>query len=146
MLYTKTIEILLVEDDLGDIRLTQEAFKEGTVPQNLEYVMDGDEAILYLTKQGDYAEAKRPNLILLDLNLPKKDGREVLQFIKSNDDLRKIPVIILSTSNAKTDIDGAYNLFANSYITKPVDFQDFITLIKDIENFWLTTASIPETA
>lgn len=144
MQHTKTIEILLVEDDLGDIRLTQEAFKEGRMPHNIEYVTDGMEAILYLTKQGVYAEAKRPNLVLLDLNLPKKDGREVLSYIKSHPDLKRIPVIILSTSNAQSDIDSAYNLYANSYITKPVDFQDFIDLIKNIESFWLSTAAIPQ--
>ncbi len=139
----KIVEILLVEDNPGDIRLTQEALKEGNIPNNLHTVMDGAEAIKFLFREGTYTEAKRPDLILLDLNLPKKDGREVLSKIKADNDLKKIPVVVLTTSNAETDILKAYDLHANCYITKPVDFNRFIEVIKSIEQFWLTIVRLP---
>jgi len=139
----KIVEILLVEDNPGDIRLTQEALKEGNIPNNLHTVMDGAEAIKFLFREGSYADSKRPDLILLDLNLPKKDGREVLGKIKADDDLKKIPVVVLTTSNAESDILKAYDLHANCYITKPVDFNRFIEVIKSIEQFWLTIVRLP---
>ncbi len=140
---TKPIEILLVEDDPGDIRLTKEAFKEGTILHNISTVTDGVEAIRYLTKEGEYSNSPRPDLILLDLNLPKKNGKEVLQFIKLDPDLKIIPVIILSTSSSANDVESAYKLYANSYITKPVDFDSFINVIKTVEKFWLSLALLP---
>lgn len=143
MIQKRNFEILLVEDDPGDIRLTQEAFKEGKLNNNIHTVMDGVEAIKFLTREGEYSGVPRPDLILLDLNLPKKDGREVLHFVKSNAELLTIPIIILSTSSATNDIEGAYKLYANSYITKPVDFDSFISVIKSIEDFWLNLALLP---
>jgi len=140
---TKIVEILLVEDNPGDIRLTQEALKEGNVPHSLNAVMDGAEAIKYLFKEGRYAGAKTPDLILLDLNLPKKDGKEVLKKIKHDSVLKRIPVVVLTTSNAGSDITKAYDLHANCYITKPVDFNRFIEVIKSIELFWLSTVRLP---
>ena len=143
MINSKLIEILLVEDDPGDIRLTKEAFKEGTVLHNLSTVTDGAKAIDFLSKGGEYTDVPRPDLVLLDLNLPKKDGKEVLQFIKSDPDLKKIPVIILTTSSSEFDITRAYQLHANCYITKPIDFDSFIDVIKLIEDFWLKLAMLP---
>ncbi len=139
----KIIEILLVEDNPGDVRLTKEALKEGSVPSNMNVVMDGAEAILYLQKEGKYEDSPRPDLILLDLNLPKKDGREVLSTIKNDSSLKRIPVVVLTTSNAETDILKAYDLHANCYITKPVDFNKFIDVINAIEQFWLTMVRLP---
>ncbi len=140
----RVLEILLVEDNPGDVRLTQEALKEGNVLNNLNVIMDGAEAINYLFREGEkYADAKRPDLILLDLNLPKKDGREVLDKIKKDPQLKRIPVVVLTTSNAETDIIRAYDLYANCYITKPVDFNRFIEVIKSIEQFWLTIVRLP---
>lgn len=137
------IEILLVEDNIGDVRLTQEALKESVVPNTLQTVPDGVEAIKYLQKQEKYADATTPDIILLDLNLPKKDGREVLAEIKNDPFLRRIPVVVLTTSNADSDIQKAYNLHANCFITKPVDFDQFIHVIKAIENFWMVTVKLP---
>ncbi len=139
----RSLRILLIEDNPGDVRLTQEAFKEGNMNIDLSYVMDGVEAIRYLRNETPYEEAKRPNLILLDLNLPKKDGREVLLEIKQDSDLRRIPVVILTTSNAENDVINAYNLHANCYINKPVDFDHFFEVIKKIEDFWLHTVMLP---
>jgi len=139
----KPVEILLVEDNLGDVRLMQEAFKEGKVFCNINVVEDGIEAIKYLKREGEYAEACRPDIIMLDLNLPRKDGREVLMEIKSDDDLKRIPVVILTTSSAEEDILRTYNLHANCYITKPVDLEQFINLVQSIENFWLTIVKLP---
>lgn len=136
-------DILLVEDNAGDIRLTQEALKEGAVPHILNVVTDGDEALKYLFKEPPYTQATSPDLILLDLNLPKKDGREVLARVKAYPELRRIPVLVLTTSNADSDIMKAYDLHANCYITKPVDFNSFIEVIKAIEKFWLTTVRLP---
>lgn len=141
---TKPIDILLVEDNPGDIRLTQEAFKDGKIKNKLNVVMDGEEAILYLTKNGQYENAETPDIILLDLNLPKKDGREVLAEIKSNPQLKCIPVIILTTSSAQKDIVSTYSQHANCYIMKPVDFNQFITVIRTIESFWLSIVKLPD--
>jgi chemotaxis family two-component system response regulator Rcp1 len=137
------IEILLVEDNPGDVRLTQEAFKEGKVNNNLYVVNDGIEAMAYLHQEGKYSKVSRPDVILLDLNLPKKDGREVLAEIKEDADLRRIPVVVLTTSQAEQDILKTYNLHANCYISKPVDLARFITVVKSIETFWLSVVKLP---
>ena len=141
--FGKAIEILLVEDNPGDIRLTMEAFKEGKVRNNLNIVEDGEEAMTFLRQEGKYNDAPRPDLILLDLNLPKKDGREVLLDIKNDEKLKTIPVVILTTSKAEEDILKTYNLHANCYINKPVDFDQFINVIKTIEVFWLSVVMLP---
>ena len=137
------IEILLVEDSPGDIRLAQEALKEAKIKNVLTTVQDGSEALDYLYRRGKYQEAARPDLILLDLNLPRKDGREVLQEIKNDPDLRKIPVVVLTTSRAEEDIIRAYDLHANCYITKPVDFVQFMKVVRSIEDFWLSVVKLP---
>jgi chemotaxis family two-component system response regulator Rcp1 len=137
------IEILLVEDNPGDVRLTKEALKEGKVRNSLHTVMDGEEAMAFLRKEGKYSGAPRPDLILLDLNLPKKDGREVLAEIKDDDDLKSIPVVVLTTSQAEEDIARTYNLHANCYITKPVDLEQFLNVVHSIEKFWLSVVKLP---
>lgn len=137
------IEILLVEDSPGDVRLTQEALKEAKMRNNLHVVGDGVEAMSFLRKKGKYADAPRPDLIFLDLNLPKKDGREVLAEIKSEDDLKSIPVVVLTISKSEEDILRSYNLHANCYVTKPIDFDQFTTVVKAIENFWFTIVKFP---
>ena len=139
----KPIDILLVEDNPGDVRLTQEAFREGKLQTNLHVVTDGEAALQHLRRQGTYAQAARPDLILLDLNLPKKDGREVLAEIKVDDALKSIPVVILTTSKAEQDILKVYNLHANCYITKPVDLEQFLSVVKAIEDFWLQIVKLP---
>ena len=139
----RSFNILLIEDNPGDVRLTQEAFKEGKRKVNLEVVMDGVEAIKYLRKQEKYANAPIPDLILLDLNLPKWDGREVLKEIKTDKELKRIPVVVLTTSNAEQDIINSYDLHANCYINKPVDFDNFFDIIQKIEDFWLITSILP---
>jgi len=139
----KSIEILLVEDNPGDIRLTQEAFREAKVRNKLHVVGDGVEAMAFLRREGKYADAPRPDLILLDLNMPKKDGREVLAEIKTEKDLRRIPVVILTISKAEEDIIKSYDLHANCYITKPVDLEQFIKVVKAVEDFWLTIVKLP---
>ena len=141
--FGKPIEIFLVEDNPGDVRLTQEAFKEGKVRNNLSVVEDGLEALAFLRREGKYAGAPRPDLILLDLNLPRKDGRLVLADIKEDPKLRSIPVVILTTSKAEEDIVRTYNLHANCYITKPVDLDQFIRVVRCIEDFWLTIVKLP---
>lgn len=138
-----SVEILLVEDNPGDVRLTLEAFKDAKVRNNLSVVEDGVEAMTFLRREGEFAGAPRPDLILLDLNLPKKDGREVLEEIKADADLRRIPVAILTTSQAEEDILRTYDLHANCYITKPVDFDQFIRVVRSIEEFWLTIVKLP---
>ncbi len=140
---TKPINILLVEDNPGDVRLTREAFKEGKIKNELNVVMDGEEAIYYLKKIDKYQNATTPDIILLDLNLPKKDGREVLTEIKNDPELKCIPVIILTTSSAQNDILNTYLRHANCYIMKPVDFTQFITVIRTIEEFWLSIVKLP---
>ena len=139
----RPVNVLLVEDNPGDVRLTQEAFKEAKISIKLDVTMDGAEAIKFLRKEDDYADAVTPDLILLDLNLPKKDGREVLKEIKTDDTLKRIPVVVLTTSNAEQDIMKSYNLHVNCYINKPVDFEKFFDIIQKIEEFWLTTAILP---
>ncbi|MEW6737659.1 MAG: response regulator [Acidobacteriota bacterium] len=137
------IDILLVEDNPGDVRLTKEALKEAKVYNNLSVVMDGIEALEFLRKRGQYVNAFTPDLILLDLNLPKKDGREVLVEIKEDKQLRYIPVVVLTTSDAEQDIIKTYYAHANCYITKPVDLEKFITVVESIENFWFTIVKLP---
>ncbi len=137
------IEILLVEDNPGDVRLTKEALKEGKVYSNLHTVKDGVEAMEFLRHQGKYAGVPRPDIILLDLNLPRKDGREVLEEIKSDHDLKRIPVVVLTTSKAEEDVIRTYNLHANCYVTKPVDLEKFMVVVKTIDSFWLTVVTLP---
>jgi two-component system, chemotaxis family, response regulator Rcp1 len=137
------IEILLVEDNPGDVRLTQEALKEGKVYNNLHWAKDGVEALEFLQREGKYADAPRPDIILLDLNLPKKDGREVLAVIKQDDHLKHIPVVVLTTSKADEDVLKSYELHANCYVTKPVDLEKFIVVVQSIDRFWLTVVTLP---
>ncbi len=139
----KPIEILLVEDNPGDVRLTKEALIEGKVLNKLHVVEDGVEALAFLNREGRYADVSRPELILLDLNLPKKDGRHVLADIKANGDLRRIPVVVLTTSDSEEDILKSYDLNANCYITKPVDLDQFISVVKSINEFWLSIVKLP---
>lgn len=140
---SNTINILLVEDNPGDVRLTQEVFKEGEICTNLIIVGDGEEAMDYLKKNGKYKDAVVPEVILLDLNLPKKDGRQVLAEIKADPVFKLIPVIVLTTSAAEQDILNTYANHANAYITKPVDFDQFMNVIRSIENFWLSIVKLP---
>ncbi|HMI51426.1 MAG TPA: response regulator [Candidatus Saccharimonadales bacterium] len=137
------IEVLLVEDNPGDVRLTREAFKDAKVHINLHVASDGAEAMSFLGRQGDYAHVPRPDLILLDLNLPKKDGREVLGEIKASPALMSIPVVILTTSASEADILRSYKLHANCYITKPVGLGGFLEVIKSIDSFWLSVVKLP---
>jgi CheY-like chemotaxis protein len=139
----RPIEILLVEDSPGDVRLTREALTANKIRNTLHVVADGVQALAFLRKQGKHANAPRPNLILLDLNLPKKDGREVLAEIKGDPDLRRIPVVVLTTSGAEEDILKAYNLNANCYVTKPVNLDSFIQVVKSIESFWVMVVELP---
>jgi two-component system, chemotaxis family, response regulator Rcp1 len=140
---SRPIEVLLVEDNPGDVRLTKEALREGKVRNNLHVAPDGLEALAFLRREGPYEDAVRPDLILLDLNLPRKDGREVLSEIKRDDTLRHIPVVVLTSSQAEQDILRAYDLHANCYVSKPVDLDQFITVVKSIENFWFTIVKLP---
>jgi two-component system, chemotaxis family, response regulator Rcp1 len=139
----RPVEILLAEDNPGDVRLTREALREGKVHNNLAVASDGVEAIAYLRREGEHAEAVRPDLILLDLNLPRKDGREVLAEIKADPALRNIPVVVLTSSQAEEDIVRAYDLHANCYVTKPVDLDQFIRVVEAIEDFWFTIVKLP---
>ena len=139
----QALEILLVEDSPGDVRLTQEAFHDAQVNSNLHVVNDGIQALKYLRKEDEYRKVPRPDIILLDLNLPKKDGREVLAEVKEDNDLRRIPVVVLTTSDDEKDILTSYNLHANCYITKPVDLEHFNHIIKTIEGFWFQTVKLP---
>ena len=141
--YGRIVEILLVEDNQGDVRLTIEALEEGKMRINLCVVTDGEEAMTFLRREGKYDKAPRPDLILLDLNLPKMDGRQVLAEIKSDENLKRIPVVVLTTSNAEIDILKSYGLGANCYVTKPVDLNQFIKVVKSIEEFWLTIVRLP---
>lgn len=140
---SSSIEILLVEDNPADVRLTQEALKEAKVRNHLHVMEDGVAAMEFLLRKGDYADAARPDLILLDLNLPKKDGREVLEEIKQDSSLKRIPVVVLTTSQAEEDILKTYDLHANCYVSKPVDLDQFIKIVKSIEDFWLTIVKLP---
>lgn len=137
------VEILLIEDNPGDVRLTQEALREGKVHNHLSVVQDGVEALAFLRRKGAYANVARPDLILLDLNLPKKDGREVLAEIKEDVELRRIPVVVLTTSKAEQDILESYNLHVNCYIIKPVNLDQFFTVVQSIEDFWFTIVKLP---
>jgi two-component system, chemotaxis family, response regulator Rcp1 len=137
------IEILLVEDNPGDARLAKEALKESKLINNLSIAEDGVEAMNFLHKTGKYSNAPRPDLVILDLNLPKKDGREVLAEIKNDDNLKRIPVVILTISKAEEDILKTYNLHANCFISKPLDLDQFIKVVKSIEDFWLTIVKLP---
>jgi CheY-like chemotaxis protein len=139
----RPVEILLVEDNPGDERLTREALKEGKVYSNLHWVKDGVEAMEFLRREGRYKDVPRPDIILLDLNLPKKDGREVLQDIKNDEALKRIPVVVLTTSKAEEDVLRTYDLHANCYVTKPVDLEKFIVVVKSIDVFWLTVVTLP---
>ena len=139
----RPVEILLVEDNPGDERLTREALKEGKVYSNLHWVKDGVEAMEFLRRSGRYQDMPRPDIVLLDLNLPKKDGREVLQDIKNDPDLKRIPVVVLTTSKADEDVLRTYNLHANCYVTKPVDLEKFIVVVRSIDRFWLTVVTLP---
>ncbi|TDB90832.1 response regulator [Actinomadura sp. 7K534] len=139
----RPIEVLLVEDDPGDVLLTVEAFEHNKVNNSLHVVNDGEQAMDFLRREGEYPEAPRPDLILLDLNLPRKDGREVLEEIKHDDDLRRIPVVVLTTSEADEDILRSYNLHANAYVTKPVDFDQFISVVRRIDDFFVTVVKLP---
>jgi len=137
------VEILLAEDNPGDIKLTQKALDSGQVLNNLHVVNDGQEAMSFLRREGEYADAPRPDLILLDLNMPRMDGRDVLQEIKDDESLRRIPVVVLTSSEAEEDIVQSYDLHANAYLTKPVDFDGFLDIVGRIEEFWLTVVKRP---
>ncbi len=139
----RPIEILLVEDNPGDVRLTREALAEAKVRNNLAVASDGVEALAYLRREPPHENATRPDLVLLDLNLPRKDGREVLGEIKADPDLRRLPVVVLTTSTAEQDILESYNLYANCYINKPVDLEQFLGIVTSIEDFWLTIVRLP---
>jgi chemotaxis family two-component system response regulator Rcp1 len=137
------LEVLLVEDSPGDVRLTQEAFKDAKVHINFHVASDGTEAMAFLRREGPYANAPRPDLVLLDLNLPRKDGREVLAEIKESPELKTIPVVVLTTSSFEADILRSYESHANCYITKPVDLDGFLTVVKSIDSFWLSVVELP---
>jgi len=138
-----SIQVLLVEDNPGDVRLTKEALKEGKMLNRVTVVKDSVEALSFLRRQGKYADAGQPDLILLDLNLPKKDGRQVLAEIKADPGLKRIPVVVLTTSSAEEDILKTYDLHANCYVTKPVDLEQFMRVVKSIEDFWITVVKLP---
>ena len=140
------IEVLLVEDDPGDVLMTQEAFEDHKVRNRLTVVSDGAEALAYLRREGKYADAVRPDLILLDLNLPKRDGREVLEEVKRDEDLGRIPVVVLTTSQADEDILRSYSLHANADVTKPVDFERFIAVVRQIDEFFVSVVKLPPKA
>ena len=138
------VDVLLIEDNPGDVRLTREALKEGRIAINLSVANDGLEAMKILRQEGDYANRPLPDLVLLDLNMPRMDGREVLRQIKTDENLKRIPVVVLTTSAAEKDILQAYGLHANCYITKPVEFDQFMEIVKSIEGFWLTVVKLPK--
>ena len=139
----RAIEILLVEDNEGDARLAIEALRDAKVRNNLSWVKDGMEALAYLRNEGEYADALRPDVILLDLNLPKKDGREVLAEVKEDESLRRIPVVALTVSQAEEDIIRSYDLHANCFISKPIDLEQFMRVVQAVEDFWLTIVKLP---
>jgi CheY-like chemotaxis protein len=141
----KPIDVLLVEDDPGDTLMIKEAFADNKVRNRLSCVSDGVEALAFLRREGSYAEAPRPDLVLLDLNLPRKDGREVLEEVKADPELRTIPVVILTTSEAEEDILRSYSLHANAYVTKPVDFERFIAVVRQIDEFFVEVVRLPRT-
>ena len=137
------VEILMVEDNPADIRLTKEAFKDAKVLNNMHIVVDGEEAMAFLRREGNYPDAPRPDLILLDLNLPKKDGREVLAEIKKDPELKRIPIVVLTTSDDEKDVFKAYDLHVNAYVKKPVDLHQFMKVVEAVEDFWLTVVRLP---
>ena len=141
---SRVVDVLLVEDDEGDVLMTREAFEYYKIQNRLHVVSDGEQAMQFLRREGQYANAPRPHLILLDLNLPKKDGREVLAEIKDDEKLKRIPVVVLTTSQNEQDVLKTYNLHANCYVTKPVDLEQFITVVKSIEDFWLGIVVLPK--
>ncbi|MBM3889268.1 MAG: response regulator [Verrucomicrobia bacterium] len=140
----RPVEILLAEDNPADVRLTREALRDAKVHNNLSVVTDGVEAMAFLRRQGVYADAPRPDVILLDLNMPRKDGRQVLAEIKADEQLKCIPIVILTSSQAEEDILRAYNLSVNCYVTKPVELDQFLKVVRSIENFWLEIVALPE--
>ena len=142
---TSPIELLLVEDDPGDVLMTTEALEESKLLTSLHVVRDGEDAVAYLRREGAHADAPRPDLILLDLNLPRLDGREVLAIIKADPDLRRIPVVVLTTSEAEEDVLRSYDLHANAYVTKPVDFDRFIEVVRQIDEFFISIVRLPTT-
>jgi CheY-like chemotaxis protein len=137
------IEVLLVEDDPGDVLLIKEAFDFNKVHNNLNVVNDGEQALAYLRREGEYAKALRPDLVLLDLNLPRKDGREVLAEVKADERLRAIPIVVLTTSEAEEDVLKSYQLHANAYVTKPVDFERFVAIVRQIDDFFVSVVRLP---
>lgn len=143
---SKRFCVLLIEDNPGDVRLTQEAFRESGDQVDLQVVMDGVEAVAYLMKEGEYSDKPMPDLILLDLNLPKWGGRQVLDKVKNDDNLKRIPIVVLTTSNAAADVSACYDLHANCFINKPVDFDNFFLIIQGIQDFWLQTVTLPSQA
>jgi CheY-like chemotaxis protein len=142
----RPIEVLLVEDSPGDVRLTREALREGKIRNNLSHVPDGVEAMAFLRHEGQYADVPKPDIVLLDLNMPRKDGREVLAEMKADPRLKRIPVVVLTTSEAEQDILKTYDLHANCYLTKPVDLDQFISIVRSVENFWLQLVKLPREA
>ncbi|ASR54322.1 response regulator [Cellulomonas sp. CW35] len=140
----KTIDVLLVEDDPGDVLMTREAFEHNKVRNTLTVMADGVSALAYLRKEGEHADAPTPDLVLLDLNLPRMDGREVLQALKADERLRAIPVVVLTTSEAEEDVVRSYALHANAYVTKPVDFDAFITVVRQIDEFFVEVVRLPQ--
>lgn len=137
------IEVLLVEDDPGDVLLIKEAFEFNKVHNNLNVVSDGEQALAYLRREGEHSAALRPDLVLLDLNLPRKDGREVLAEVKQDPDLRTIPIVVLTTSEAEEDVLKSYQLHANAYVTKPVDFERFVSIVRQIDDFFVSVVRLP---
>jgi CheY-like chemotaxis protein len=137
------IEVLLVEDDPGDVLLIQEAFADNKLLNNLSVVNDGEQALAYLRREGEYAQATRPDLVLLDLNLPRKDGREVLAEVKGDEALRTIPIVVLTTSEAEEDVLRSYQLHANAYVPKPVDFERFVAIVRQIDDFFVSVVRLP---
>ncbi|MBB5473049.1 response regulator [Cellulomonas hominis] len=140
----KVIDVLLVEDDPGDVLMTREAFEDNKVANRLAVVSDGVSALAYLRKEGEHADARTPDLVLLDLNLPRMDGREVLEAMKNDDALRSIPVVVLTTSEAEEDVVRSYSLHANAYVTKPVDFERFIEVVRQIDEFFVEVVRLPQ--
>jgi CheY-like chemotaxis protein len=139
----RPIDVLLVEDDPGDVLMTQEAFKDYKIANTLTVVTNGEDAIAYLRKQGRYSDVRTPDLVLLDLNLPRRDGREVLRDVKGDADLRRIPVVVLTTSDAEEDVLASYDLHANAYVRKPVDFDQFVSAVRAIDDFFITVVRLP---
>ena len=137
------VEILLAEDNSGDVTLTRKALEKGNIINNLHVVTDGVEALAFLNQEGAYADKPRPDLVLLDLNMPRKDGRDVLETVKNDDQLKRIPVVVMTSSEAEEDILQSYDLHANAFLTKPVDFDGFIDIVERIEDFWLTVVKMP---